>query len=34
MYKSLGEGLSKIKATEGVSGLTLAWLPTLIGYSA
>lgn len=34
MYKSLGDGLTSIRATEGVRGLTLAWFPTLIGYSA
>jgi len=36
MYKSLGEGLSTIKATKGMGGqgLFLGWQPTLIGYSA
>lgn len=34
MYKSLGDGLKTIGATEGFRGLTLAWGPTLIGYSA
>ena len=36
MYKSLGEGLSTIKATKGLGsqGLFLGWQPTLIGYSA
>jgi len=35
LYKSLGEGLSKIKASEGLGsrGLALGWLPTFIGYS-
>jgi solute carrier family 25 phosphate transporter 3 len=33
LYKSLGHGLKQIKATEGVGGLTLAWLPTFVGYS-
>lgn len=35
MYSSLGDGLSKIKATEGIGskGLALGWLPTFFGYS-
>ena len=33
LYKSLGDGLSTIKATKGVSGLFLGWEPTLLGYS-
>lgn len=33
MYKSLGDGLSTIKAQKGVSGLFVGWQPTLIGYS-
>lgn len=33
IYKSLGEGISKIKAEKGMSGLFLGWQPTLIGYS-
>lgn len=33
IYKSLGDGISKIKAEKGVSGLFLGWQPTLIGYS-
>jgi solute carrier family 25 phosphate transporter 3 len=33
LYKSLGDGLSTIGKTEGFGGLTLAWGPTLIGYS-
>lgn len=33
LYKSLGEGLSKIKAEKGMSGLFIGWQPTLIGYS-
>jgi solute carrier family 25 phosphate transporter 3 len=34
LYKSLGDGLRTIRATEGARGLTLAWLPTFAGYSA
>jgi solute carrier family 25 (mitochondrial phosphate transporter), member 3 len=33
IYKSLGHGLSTIKAEGGVRGLFLGWQPTLIGYS-
>lgn len=33
LYKTLGEGLSKIKAEKGTSGLFLGWQPTFIGYS-
>lgn len=33
IYKSLGDGFSKIKAEKGVSGLFLGWQPTLVGYS-
>ncbi|CAD8192444.1 unnamed protein product [Paramecium octaurelia] len=33
LYKSLGDGLGTISKTEGLGGLTLAWGPTLIGYS-
>lgn len=33
LYKSLGDGLTKIKAAEGTRGLFLGWQPTLIGYS-
>jgi solute carrier family 25 phosphate transporter 3 len=33
IYKSLGDGLSTIKAQNGVKGLFLGWQPTLIGYS-
>jgi len=33
IYKSLGAGISKIKAEHGFSGLFLGWKPTLIGYS-
>jgi solute carrier family 25 phosphate transporter 3 len=33
MYKSLGDGLKVINATEGFKGLTVGWQPTLIGYS-
>jgi solute carrier family 25 phosphate transporter 3 len=32
-YKSIGDAFSKIRATEGVKGLTLGFLPTLVGYS-
>ena len=31
--KSLGDGLSTIKAQKGVSGLFVGWQPTLLGYS-
>lgn len=34
LYKSVGDGFSKIKAAEGFKGFTLGWLPTLVGYSA
>jgi solute carrier family 25 phosphate transporter 3 len=35
LYKSLGEGLSKLSQTEGFGskGLALGWGPTLVGYS-
>jgi solute carrier family 25 phosphate transporter 3 len=33
MYSSLGDAFKKIKAAEGMRGLTLGWLPTFIGYS-
>ena len=33
LYKSTGEGLSKIRAANGVRGLFLGWEPTIIGYS-
>ena len=33
IYKSLGDGISTIRAEKGVSGLFLGWKPTLIGYS-
>jgi len=33
IYKSLGQGISTIRAQSGVSGLFLGWQPTLIGYS-
>jgi solute carrier family 25 phosphate transporter 3 len=33
IYKSLGSGLSTIKAEGGMKGLFLGWQPTLIGYS-
>lgn len=34
LYKSLGDGINKIKAAEGIKGLTTGWAPTLVGYSA
>ena len=34
LYKSLGDGLKIINATEGFKGLTVGWTPTLLGYSA
>jgi len=34
LYKGLGDGLTKIKAAEGLKGIYLGWQPTLIGYSA
>lgn len=33
LYKSVADGFNKIKAAEGVRGLTVGWLPTFIGYS-
>lgn len=33
LYKSLGDGFKVIRATEGIGGLTVGWVPTLIGYS-
>ena len=33
IYKSLGDGISKIRAEKGISGLFLGWQPTFIGYS-
>jgi solute carrier family 25 phosphate transporter 3 len=33
IYTSLGDGIVKIRAAEGISGLYLGWQPTLIGYS-
>lgn len=33
LYKSLGDGLKVINRTEGIRGLTVGWVPTLIGYS-
>lgn len=32
-YPSLGAGIRKTLAAEGGAGLTIGWLPTLIGYS-
>jgi solute carrier family 25 phosphate transporter 3 len=34
IYKSLGDGFKVIRATEGMRGLTVGWVPTFIGYSA
>jgi len=34
MYKSIGDGFSKIYASEGAVGFTLGWFPTLVGYGA
>lgn len=34
LYKSLGDGFKVIRATEGLRGLTVGWVPTFIGYSA
>lgn len=33
LYKSLGDGFKVIKASEGMRGLTVGWVPTFIGYS-
>jgi len=33
LYKSIGDAFTKIKANEGMTGLTLGWGPTLVGYS-
>lgn len=33
IYSSIGDGFTKIRATEGPAGLTLGWAPTLLGYS-
>ncbi len=33
IYKSLGDGITTIKAEKGVSGLFLGWQPTFVGYS-
>jgi len=32
-YKSIGNAFTTIRATEGAKGLTLGFLPTLVGYS-
>lgn len=34
LYSSLGDGFRKIRAAEGMRGLTVGWVPTFIGYSA
>jgi solute carrier family 25 phosphate transporter 3 len=33
-YKGLKQGLTTVFTEEGISGLRIGWLPTLIGYSA
>ena len=33
LYKSLGDGFSKVRAENGLRGLTLGWGPTFVGYS-
>ena len=33
MYSGVGDGFAKIKASQGLGGFTLGWLPTLVGYS-
>lgn len=33
LYKSLGDGIRTIRATEGARALATGWQPTLIGYS-
>jgi solute carrier family 25 phosphate transporter 3 len=33
LYKSVADGITKIRATDGYKGLVLGWFPTLIGYS-
>jgi len=33
LYKGVFDGFTKIRAGEGSLGLTLGWIPTLIGYS-
>ena len=34
MYSGVGDGFKQIKASQGLGGFTLGWLPTLVGYSA
>ena len=34
LYPSIMKGFTKIRLEEGARGLTLGWIPTLIGYSA
>ena len=34
LYSGVGDGFKTIKATDGLRGFTLGWLPTLVGYSA
>jgi len=33
IYKSVGDGIKKIKAEQGNAGLAVGWVPTLLGYS-
>lgn len=33
LYKSLGDGISTLWRNNGFKGITVGWLPTLIGYS-
>ena len=33
LYKSLGEGISTLWKANGLKGVTVGWLPTLLGYS-
>lgn len=33
LYKSLGDGISTLWRNNGVKGVTIGWLPTLLGYS-
>lgn len=33
-YTSIGHGFSLIRQNQGLSGFSIGWLPTLVGYSA
>jgi len=33
LYTSIGNGISVVYASKGISGLFLGWIPCLIGYS-